>query len=157
MEEKKEEKAVIESPSLKAKLGESLEILKAKVLHLKEKNQELMKKCKDQAAKIKAQTALLAERAGNSKTAIAAKSLYGKARSVKVLPKKQVVAFEIGGKTNFIYGYVVENYRQGYLVIRDASLIEYDLTTGLISTVRHIDNTPYIPRENVNFICDDLD
>ena len=147
MEEKKDE-----SPSLKVKLGESLEILKLKVKKLQEKNNELVKKCKDQAAKIKAQTALIAERASNSKTAIAAKSLYGKAKSVKVLPHKEVVAFDYEGKTQFIYGYVVENYRAGYLVIRDASLVEFNLKDGITNTLGHIDNTPYIPRENIKFI-----
>jgi len=147
MEEKKNE-----NQSLKVKLNESLEILKIKVKKLQEKNKELVKKCKDQAAKIKAQTALIAERASNSKTAIAAKSLYGKAKSVKVLPHKEVVALDYEGKTQFIYGYVVENYRAGYLVIRDASLVEFNLKDGITNTLGHIDNTPYIPRENIKFI-----
>ena len=140
------------------------ELLNQKLTALMEKNKALMEKVKsqadkikEQAGKIKEQALALAGRAGNSKVAVAGKSLVGKIKGlftrVQVVPKKQILAFHLGGEIGYLRGYIFHSKATGCVVVREASLVSYELGGDQFEVIRDAGN-PTVCRENVVYICD---
>jgi hypothetical protein len=141
------------------------EMLNQKLTALKEKNKELMlkvkvqaDKLKEQAAKLKTQALELSERAGNSKLAVAGKSLMSKIKGVfnrvQVVPKKQVLVFDLGnGMNGAVCGFIFHNRSVGCVVVREARLVDFHIGAEYMTDLGAAGN-PTFCRENILYMND---
>lgn len=152
-----EDKPMVPKPTVMEKATEKVEALKAQIATLKAKNKELQDKLAFQVTRLKVEAKELRERVENTKVFIAGKSVYVKSKDfiarVQILPKKQILCFQYGEELIYLHGYILENKRAGYLTVREAQLVDYDLFEDKYF-VKRPSSAPYIPRERVQFVID---
>lgn len=151
--EEKELPAVQEEESLSKKLGETAAILKKKLVALQERNKVLLQKCKEQAAALREKSA-----AAGNKSMEASKSFYEKVTgffkfgSTKPV-KPKVVVIDVGGEITTLVG-MPRFDRDGLVKLDDASVVEFNLASGMIEGILSGAGTAYVCRESVKLIVD---
>lgn len=142
---------------LKTKALETVDALKAEIETLKAKNALLVEDLKFQVVKLKVQLREFKERVNNSKAALATKSLWGKFvalfKDVEVVPKKRILATTIADETICLMGYILQNKRAGYVVVREAKIVDFTLGDPTYFIKEGAGNV-YISISKIDFICD---
>lgn len=151
--QEKELPAVQEEESLSKKLGETAAILKKKLIALQERNKVLLQKCKEQAAALREKSV-----AAGNKSMETSKCFYEKVTGFfkfgsKKPVRPKVVVLDVGGEITALVG-IPKFDRDGLLKLEDASVVQFNLESGMIEGILSGAGTAYVCRESVKLIVD---